>query len=78
MQTQNRIQENWKPLFLLNEEFTLLMLEALDGFIMAFSSHGQILHASENITQQLGYLSVRLRYFIVACQVPFNASSLTY
>lgn len=56
----HEIQENWKPLFLSNEEFTQLMLEALDGFIMAFSAHGQILHASESITPLLGHLSVRI------------------
>lgn len=43
----HEIQENWKPSFLSNEEFTHLILEALDGFIMVFSSNGKILYASE-------------------------------
>ncbi|KAJ8967817.1 hypothetical protein NQ314_002616 [Rhamnusium bicolor] len=30
----NEIQEDWKPTFLTNEEFTHLVLEAVDGFIM--------------------------------------------
>ncbi|XP_013774889.1 circadian locomoter output cycles protein kaput-like isoform X1 [Limulus polyphemus] len=50
------IQENWKPSFLSNEEFTHLTLEALDGFILVFSSCGRILYASESITTLLGYL----------------------
>ena len=38
----NEIQEEWKPSFLSNEEFTHLMLEALDGFIIALDSEGQV------------------------------------
>uniref|UniRef100_A0A336KII5 CSON011139 protein n=1 Tax=Culicoides sonorensis TaxID=179676 RepID=A0A336KII5_CULSO len=52
----HEIQENWKPSFLSNEEFTHLILEALDGFIMVFSSSGKIYYASEGITSLLGYL----------------------
>ncbi|ODN03267.1 Circadian locomoter output cycles protein kaput, partial [Orchesella cincta] len=57
-------QEDWKPSFLSNEEFTHLMLEvlyshyvALDGFIIVISSSGKILYVSESITSLLGYLS---------------------
>ncbi|XP_054274274.1 circadian locomoter output cycles protein kaput isoform X2 [Macrosteles quadrilineatus] len=52
----HEIQEEWKPAFLSNEEFTHLILEALDGFIMVFSSSGRILYASESITALLGHL----------------------
>ncbi|XP_032310784.1 circadian locomoter output cycles protein kaput isoform X2 [Drosophila ananassae] len=50
------IQQDWKPAFLSNDEFTHLMLESLDGFMMVFSSMGSIFYASESITSQLGYL----------------------
>ncbi|GAB0101003.1 uncharacterized protein DMENIID0001_171200 [Sergentomyia squamirostris] len=52
----HEIQEDWKPSFLSNEEFTHLILEALDGFIMVFSSTGRIFYASESITSLLGHL----------------------
>jgi circadian locomoter output cycle kaput protein len=38
----NEIREEWKPAFLSNEEFTHLMLEALDGFIIAVDTEGQV------------------------------------
>ncbi|CAG7825948.1 unnamed protein product [Allacma fusca] len=49
-------QENWKPSFLSNEEFTHLMLEALDGFITVISTAGTILYVSESVTSLLGHL----------------------
>lgn len=52
----NEIQEDWKPTFLTNEEFTHLVLEAVDGFIIVFSTSGQIYYASESITSLLGHL----------------------
>ncbi|XP_076623852.1 circadian locomoter output cycles kaput protein Clock isoform X2 [Colletes latitarsis] len=52
----HEIQEDWKPSFLSNEEFTHLILEALDGFIMVFSSSGHIYYVSESVTSLLGYL----------------------
>ncbi|KAF7284627.1 hypothetical protein GWI33_021819 [Rhynchophorus ferrugineus] len=52
----NEIQGDWKPTFLTNEEFTHLVLEAVDGFILVFSTSGQIYYASEGITSLLGYL----------------------
>ncbi|XP_066151380.1 circadian locomoter output cycles protein kaput [Euwallacea fornicatus] len=52
----NEIQEDWKPSFLTNEEFTHLVLEGVDGFIIVFSTSGHILYTSENITSLLGYL----------------------
>lgn len=54
----HEIQEDWKPSFLSNEEFTHLFLEALDGFIMVFSTNGRILYTSESITSLLGHLPV--------------------
>ncbi|XP_063982550.1 circadian locomoter output cycles protein kaput isoform X2 [Diachasmimorpha longicaudata] len=56
----HEIQEDWKPSFLSNEEFTHLILEALDGFIIIFSSNGRIYYASESVTALLGYLPTDL------------------
>ncbi len=39
-----------------NEEFIHLMLEAVDGFLVAVASDGEILHCSENIVSILGHL----------------------
>ncbi|KAB0379497.1 hypothetical protein FD755_007281, partial [Muntiacus reevesi] len=50
------IQPDWKPSFLSNEEFTQLMLEALDGFIIAVTTDGSILYVSDSITPLLGHL----------------------
>ncbi|XP_054976102.1 neuronal PAS domain-containing protein 2 isoform X3 [Sorex araneus] len=50
------IQQDWKPSFLSNEEFTQLMLEALDGFIIAVTTEGSILYVSDSITPLLGHL----------------------
>ncbi|XP_046389957.1 circadian locomoter output cycles protein kaput [Ischnura elegans] len=53
----HEIQEDWKPSFLSNEEFTHLILEALDGFIIVFSENsGRILYVSEGVTSLLGHL----------------------
>lgn len=54
----HEIQENWKPSFLPNEEFTHLILEALDGFIIVFSATGKIYYTSESVTSLLGHLPV--------------------
>uniref|UniRef100_A0A1I8QCM7 Circadian locomoter output cycles protein kaput n=1 Tax=Stomoxys calcitrans TaxID=35570 RepID=A0A1I8QCM7_STOCA len=50
------IQQDWKPSFLSNDEFTQLMLESLDGFIIVFGSRGSIFYTSDSVTTQLGYL----------------------
>lgn len=52
------IQQDWKPSFLSNEEFTQLMLEALDGFIIAVMTDGSIVYVSDSITPLLGHLPV--------------------
>ncbi|XP_041987762.1 circadian locomoter output cycles protein kaput isoform X2 [Aricia agestis] len=51
------VQEDWKPTFLSNEEFTYLMLEALEGFIMVLAPDGTIHYVSESITSLLGHSS---------------------
>lgn len=54
------MQEDWKPAFLSNEEFTYLVLEALEGFVMVFSVNGQIYYVSEGISSLLGHNPVRI------------------
>ncbi|KAJ0183785.1 hypothetical protein K1T71_000208 [Dendrolimus kikuchii] len=49
------VQEDWKPAFLSNEEFTYLILEALEGFVMVFSESGRIYYVSESIASLLGH-----------------------
>ncbi|XP_066591739.1 circadian locomoter output cycles protein kaput isoform X2 [Prorops nasuta] len=56
----HEIQEDWKPSFLSNEEFTHLILEALDGFIIVLSCNGCIHYVSESVTSLLGYLPSEL------------------
>ncbi|XP_034386028.1 circadian locomoter output cycles protein kaput isoform X11 [Cyclopterus lumpus] len=50
------IRPDWKPPFLSNEEFTRLMLEALDGFFLAVMTDGNIIYASESVTSLLDHL----------------------
>ncbi|XP_052049288.1 neuronal PAS domain-containing protein 2 isoform X2 [Apodemus sylvaticus] len=50
------IQQDWKPSFLSNEEFTQLMLEALDGFVIVVTTDGSIIYVSDSITPLLGHL----------------------
>ncbi len=52
----HEIREDWKPSFLSNEEFTHLMLEAIEGFILIFGTDGRVVYASESVTSLLGYL----------------------
>ncbi|KAK6167012.1 hypothetical protein SNE40_021125 [Patella caerulea] len=53
----HEITEDWKPSFLSNDEFSQLMLEALDSFVMVFDQQGKILYVSESVTSLLGYIS---------------------
>ncbi|XP_059507254.1 neuronal PAS domain-containing protein 2 [Stegostoma tigrinum] len=50
------IRQDWKPSFLSNEEFTQLMLEALDGFLIALSADGNIIYISDSVSSLLGHL----------------------
>ncbi|XP_065593090.1 circadian locomoter output cycles protein kaput isoform X3 [Cyrtonyx montezumae] len=52
----SEIRQDWKPTFLSNEEFTQLMLEALDGFFLAIMTDGNIIYVSESITPLLEHL----------------------
>ncbi|XP_048461225.1 neuronal PAS domain-containing protein 2-like [Rhincodon typus] len=52
------IRQDWKPSFLSNEEFTQLMLEALDGFLIALSADGNIIYISDSVSSLLGHLPV--------------------
>uniref|UniRef100_A0A8C9WBW9 Neuronal PAS domain-containing protein 2-like n=1 Tax=Scleropages formosus TaxID=113540 RepID=A0A8C9WBW9_SCLFO len=50
------IHQDWKPLFLCNEEFTQLMLEALDGFLIALTTDGIIIYVSDSVSSLIGHL----------------------
>ncbi|TSR75240.1 Neuronal PAS domain-containing protein 2 [Bagarius yarrelli] len=50
------IQQEWKPSFLSNEEFTQLMLEALDGFLIALRLDGNIVYVSDSVSSLIGHL----------------------
>ncbi|XP_013929784.1 PREDICTED: neuronal PAS domain-containing protein 2-like [Thamnophis sirtalis] len=50
------IRQDWKPSFLTNEEFTQLMLEALDGFLIALTTDGIIIYVSDSVSSLLGHL----------------------
>ncbi|MEE6496844.1 hypothetical protein FKM82_002505 [Ascaphus truei] len=52
----SEIRQDWKPSFLGNEEFTQLMLEALDGFIVALTTDGMIIYVSDSVSSLLGHL----------------------
>uniref|UniRef100_A0A3Q3H3V7 Circadian locomoter output cycles protein kaput n=1 Tax=Labrus bergylta TaxID=56723 RepID=A0A3Q3H3V7_9LABR len=56
----SEIRQDWKPPFLSNEEFTQLMLEALDGFFIAIMTDGNILYISESVTSLLEHLPMDL------------------
>ncbi|XP_074134469.1 circadian locomoter output cycles protein kaput-like [Sminthopsis crassicaudata] len=46
----------WKPPFLTNNEFTQLMFEALDEFLIVLTTEGVIIYISDNISPLLGHL----------------------
>ncbi|XP_051560207.1 circadian locomoter output cycles protein kaput-like isoform X2 [Myxocyprinus asiaticus] len=52
----SEIKQDWKPPFLSNEEFTQLMLEALDGFFLVMLTDGNIVYISESVTSLLEHL----------------------
>ncbi|XP_039622222.1 neuronal PAS domain-containing protein 2 [Polypterus senegalus] len=56
-QTQScETRQDWKPSFLSNEEFTQLMLEALDGFLIVLSIDGNINYVSDSVAPLIGHL----------------------
>ncbi|XP_058240702.1 clock circadian regulator b isoform X3 [Hemibagrus wyckioides] len=52
----SEIRQDWKPPFLSNEEFTQLMLEALDGFFLVILTDGNVIYVSESVTSLLSHL----------------------
>ncbi|XP_063751305.1 neuronal PAS domain-containing protein 2 isoform X2 [Eleginops maclovinus] len=50
------VKQDWKPSFLSNEEFTQLMLEALDGFLIALTTDGNIIYVSDSVSSLIGHL----------------------
>ncbi|XP_061658447.1 neuronal PAS domain-containing protein 2 isoform X2 [Syngnathoides biaculeatus] len=50
------VRQDWKPSFLSDEEFTQLMLEALDGFLLALTPDGNIIYVSDSVSSLIGHL----------------------
>ncbi|KAK1787488.1 hypothetical protein P4O66_015913 [Electrophorus voltai] len=50
------VRQDWKPSFLSNEEFTQLMLEALDGFLIVLTTDGNIIYVSDSVSSLIGHL----------------------
>ncbi|XP_061608735.1 neuronal PAS domain-containing protein 2 isoform X1 [Phyllopteryx taeniolatus] len=50
------VRQDWKPSFLSNEEFTQLMLEALDGFLVVLTTDGNIIYVSDSVSSLIGHL----------------------
>lgn len=54
----HEISGDFKPNFITNDEYLHILLDALDGFLITFSSNGNILYSSYSICSLLGYLQV--------------------
>ena len=49
----DEIQTDWKPQFLSTEEFTHLMLEAIDGFILVLGTDGGLATLYSNLSETI-------------------------
>ncbi|XP_071264390.1 clock circadian regulator b isoform X1 [Salvelinus alpinus] len=74
----SEIRQDWKPPFLSNEEFTQLMLEALDGFFIAIMTDGNIIYVSESVTSLLEHLPSDLQDQNLLNFLPLNEHSAVY
>uniref|UniRef100_A0A8K9UJM7 Circadian locomoter output cycles protein kaput n=1 Tax=Oncorhynchus mykiss TaxID=8022 RepID=A0A8K9UJM7_ONCMY len=74
----SEIRQDWKPPFLSNEEFTQLMLEALDGFFIAIMTDGNIIYVSESVTSLLEHLPSDLQDQNLLNFLPLNEHSEVY
>uniref|UniRef100_A0A674CYD7 Circadian locomoter output cycles protein kaput n=1 Tax=Salmo trutta TaxID=8032 RepID=A0A674CYD7_SALTR len=74
----SEIRQDWKPPFLSNEEFTQLMLEALDGFFIAIMTDGNIIFVSESVTSLLEHLPSDLQDQNLLNFLPLNEHSEVY
>ncbi|XP_038838430.1 clock circadian regulator b [Salvelinus namaycush] len=74
----SEIRQDWKPPFLSNEEFTQLMLEALDGFFIAIMTDGNIIYVSESVTSLLEHLPSDLQDQNLLDFLPLNEHSAVY
>ncbi|KTG07262.1 hypothetical protein cypCar_00006323 [Cyprinus carpio] len=61
------VRQDWKPSFLSNEEFTQLMLEALDGFLIALTTDGNIIYVSDSVSSLIGHLPLLTVSFLCLC-----------
>uniref|UniRef100_A0A3P8W5L9 Neuronal PAS domain protein 2 n=1 Tax=Cynoglossus semilaevis TaxID=244447 RepID=A0A3P8W5L9_CYNSE len=50
------MRQDWKPAFLSNGDFTQLMLEAIDGFLVALTTDGNIIYVSDSVSSLTGHL----------------------
>nr|XP_046189754.1 circadian locomoter output cycles protein kaput-like isoform X2 [Oncorhynchus gorbuscha] len=74
----SEIRQDWKPPFLSNEEFTQLMLEALDGFFIAIMTDGNIIYVSESVTSLLEHLPSDLQDQNLLNFLPLDEHSEVY
>ncbi|KTF87944.1 hypothetical protein cypCar_00022430 [Cyprinus carpio] len=63
------VRQDWKPSFLSNEEFTQLMLEALDGFLIALTTDGNIIYVSDSVSSLIGHLPVNETHIEFCCHL---------
>lgn len=52
----SRHTASWQPSFTTDGEFNLIMLEALDSFVLSLNNDGHIMFASQSVLPLLGYL----------------------
>ncbi|KAF0296281.1 Circadian locomoter output cycles protein kaput [Amphibalanus amphitrite] len=71
-------REEWKPSFLTSDEFTQLMLEGLDAFILAFNRLGKILYVSENVASLLSLLPEDVLFQSLYELMPAEQSAALY
>ncbi|XP_027700876.1 circadian clock protein PASD1 [Vombatus ursinus] len=60
----------WKPSILSNEEFTQLIFEALDEFLIVLTTEGIIIYVSDNVSSLLGHIPSELVYQNILTLLP--------
>lgn len=57
----SRFSATWQPSFTTDGEFNLIVLEALDSFVLSLDNDGHIMFASQSVLPLLGYLPDELQ-----------------